>query len=128
MLCPSGLGTETEERRNGGAQSFSPSVTPTRIGSWQHVNACRVSPRYFVLNEELTVTLGFTDGFYKVRSSFAASSPTLIHELVVCLRAPQSMKDRYSESSENCSTLPLWGEVEAGGASSHCLLKHLEKC
>jgi hypothetical protein len=27
------------------------------------------------------------------------------------------MKDRYSENSTNCSKLPLWGEVEAGGAS-----------
>ncbi|KAH9992652.1 ATP-dependent DNA ligase [Russula vinacea] len=28
-----------------------------------------------------------------------------------------SMKDRYSENSTNCSKLPLWGEVEAGGYS-----------
>ncbi|KAH9176321.1 ATP-dependent DNA ligase [Lactarius sanguifluus] len=27
----------------------------------------------------------------------------------------RSMKDRYSEDSENCSKLPLWGDVEAGG-------------
>ncbi|KAH9047859.1 ATP-dependent DNA ligase [Lactarius hengduanensis] len=29
----------------------------------------------------------------------------------------RSMKDRYSEDSENCSKLPLWGDVEAGGYS-----------
>lgn len=28
------------------------------------------------------------------------------------------MRDRYSEDSTNCSKLPLWGEVEAGGASN----------
>jgi len=27
------------------------------------------------------------------------------------------MKDRYSEDSENCSKLPLWGDVEVGGYS-----------
>ncbi|KAF8502296.1 DNA ligase [Russula emetica] len=29
----------------------------------------------------------------------------------------RSMRDRYSEDSTNCSKLPLWGEVEAGGYS-----------
>jgi hypothetical protein len=34
------------------------------------------------------------------------------------MRLQQSMRDRYSEDSTNCSKLPLWGEVEAGGASN----------
>jgi len=29
----------------------------------------------------------------------------------------RSMKDRYSEDSENCSKFPLWGDVEVGGYS-----------
>ncbi|KAI0254003.1 ATP-dependent DNA ligase [Lactifluus subvellereus] len=59
---------------------------------------------------------GFSDSFYKVRCPPAASSPTSTHALI-CLRARQSMRDRYSEGSENCSKLPLWGEVETGGYS-----------
>ncbi|KAH9061282.1 DNA ligase [Lactarius vividus] len=34
----------------------------------------------------------------------------------------RSMKDRYSEDSENCSKLPLWGDVEAGGTITLWLL------
>jgi DNA ligase-1 len=33
----------------------------------------------------------------------------------------QSMKDRYSEDSENCSKLPLWGDVQVGGTSGGLL-------
>ncbi|KAI9442212.1 DNA ligase [Lactarius indigo] len=34
----------------------------------------------------------------------------------------RSMKDRYSKDSENCSKLPLWGDVEAGGTITLWLL------
>jgi len=52
-LYPSELGTATDGRRNGGALSFSLSVTPARIGLWQCVNACRVSPRVLYLKQEV---------------------------------------------------------------------------
>lgn len=35
----------------------------------------------------------------------------------------RSMKDRYSEDSENCSKLPLWGDVELGGYSPSIYLR-----
>jgi hypothetical protein len=53
MSCPLVPGTETVERRNGGALYFWLFVTRARIGLWRCVNACRVSPGAFPSDEKV---------------------------------------------------------------------------
>ena len=57
---------------------------------------------------------GFSDNFYRVCMGHLLVA-NMVYERVY--RTLQSMKDRYSEDSENCSKLPLWGDVQVGGTS-----------
>jgi hypothetical protein len=57
---------------------------------------------------------GFSDNFYRVCMGRLLVA-NMVYERVY--RTLQSMKDRYSEDSENCSKLPLWGDVQVGGTS-----------